>query len=114
MLLSVAAAVCWTACDGGSSGKPPAQTNSTSGNPLTAPVDYLGAAGKAKTLAEKTVDLAMINQAIQMFVAEESRYPKSLEELVQQKLLTEVPKAPYGTKIEYDPATGKVRIVKLP
>jgi hypothetical protein len=93
--------------------QPKQTTNApTASSPLTAPVDYLGAVGKAKTFAEKTVDLAQLNQAIQMFVAQESRYPKSLDELKEAKLINEVPKAPYGMKIEYDANTGKVKVVK--
>jgi hypothetical protein len=88
-------------------------TNTSSGpSPLSAPADYLGAIGAAKTLAEKTVDLAQINQAIQMFQADKGRYPKDLDELVRERLLVQVPKAPYGRKIVYDAATGKVTILK--
>ena len=81
-------------------------------NAVSAPVDYLGAVGAAKNLAEKTVDLAQLNQAIQMFQAQENRYPKSLDELIEAKLLVQIPKAPYGTKIVYDPANGSVKVVK--
>lgn len=81
-------------------------------NAVTAPVEYLGAAGRAKLLAEKTVDLVSVNQAVQMFVAQESRYPKSLDELIEQQFLTQIPKAPYGMKIVYDPQTGRVSVVK--
>jgi hypothetical protein len=78
---------------------------------VSAPVDYLGAIGAAKTLAEKTVDLAQLNQAVQLFLADEGRYPKDLKELVEKKWLTQIPKAPYGKRIEYDPATGRVSIL---
>jgi hypothetical protein len=81
-------------------------------NAVTAPVEYLGAAGRAKTLAEKTVDLASVNQAVQMFVAQEARYPKSLDELIEQQLLSKNPPAPYGMKLIYDPQTGRVSVVK--
>lgn len=81
-------------------------------SPLTAPVDYLGAVGKAKQTAIKTVDVASINQAIQMFHVEHGRFPKSLDELVEEKYLPRIPDAPYGMKIEYDAQTGKVRVVK--
>ena len=96
-------------CDGGSGSG--SATNDAAGNPLTAPVDYIGAAGRAKLLAEKTADLAGVSQAVQIFVAQEGRYPKDLDELVKEQLLTQIPKAPYGTKMVYDPKTGKVSIV---
>ena len=67
---------------------------------------------KAKSLAEKTVDSAGLNQSVQLFFAQEGRYPKDLNELVKEKYIPAVPPAPNGMKIEYDPATGQVRIVK--
>lgn len=81
-------------------------------NAVSAPVDYLGALGAAKNLAEKTVDLTTLNQAIAMFQADKGRYPKDLDELIQEKLIVQVPKAPYGKKIVYDATTGKVSVVK--
>jgi len=81
-------------------------------NPLTAPVDYLDAVGKAKQSAVKTVDVASINQAIQMFNVENGRFPKDLNELVAEKFIPQIPKAPYGMKIVYNAATGKVTVVK--
>jgi hypothetical protein len=93
-------------------GKKPSTPADAGGNPLTAPVDYLGAAGRAKTLAEKTVDTASLSQAVQMFAGQEGRYPKSLDELIEQQFITQIPKAPYGMKITYDAKTGRVSVVK--
>jgi hypothetical protein len=86
--------------------------NNSSGNPLTAPVDYLGAVAKAKKSAEKTVETVSLNQAIQQFSVAEGRYPKDLNELVTEKYLTKLPDAPYGMKIVYDPAKGEVKVVQ--
>ena len=86
--------------------------SSSSGNPLTAPVDYLGAVGNAKQSAEKTIDTVAINQAIQLFQVENGRFPKDLNELVQSKHLAKIPEAPYGMKIVYDPAIGQAKVVK--
>lgn len=96
--------------------KPKTQSSASTAvsNVVSAPVDYIGAAGAAKNLAEKTVDLAQLNQAIQMFLAQESRYPKSLEELIEAQLITQIPKAPYGTKIVYDATSGQVKVVRTP
>jgi hypothetical protein len=85
-------------------------TNSSSGNPLTAPVDYIGAAGKAQRTASKVIETAGLKQAIGQFAAVEGRYPKSLEELVAEKYLPALPKAPPGQKIIYNPTNGEVRI----
>lgn len=88
-----------------------ADTNSSGAGVITAPVDYLGVLAKAKQRAVKTTDLAQINQAIQVFQTEKGRYPKSLDELVQDKYLAGIPAAPYGTKLVYNPATGQVSVV---
>ena len=85
--------------------------NNSSGNPLTAPVDYLGAVAKAKKSAEKTVETVSLNQAVQQFSVAEGRYPKDLNELVTEKYLTKLPEPPYGMKIVYDPAKGEVKVV---
>src|SRR5882672_10446781 len=66
------------------------------GNPLTAPVDYLGAVAKAKKVSEKTIDTAYLTQTIQLFQASEGRLPKDLNELVTEKYLPRLPDAPYG------------------
>src|SRR5436190_17461766 len=95
-----------------SSKTPPKQNSSTSsGNPLTAPVDYLGAVSKAQKQSVATVDAVGINQAIQMFYANEGRFPKSLKELVSPDYLPRLPAPPAGTKFDYDPVTGRFNIV---
>ena len=98
---------------GKKSDTPAQSTNSTtSGNPLTAPVDYLGAISKAQKTAVKTIDTAALNQAIQLFNVQEGRNPKDLKELVEKKYIGEIPKAPYGMKIVYDASKGEVKVVK--
>ncbi|MDB6108394.1 MAG: hypothetical protein JWR69_144 [Pedosphaera sp.] len=85
--------------------------NAGSGNPMTAPVDYLNSLGQGQQKALKTVDVASLNQAIQMFNVQEGRYPKDLNELVDSKLITKIPAAPYGMKLNYDPNSGKISVV---
>lgn len=87
-------------------------TNSSGGSLVTAPVDYLEAAGKAQQRAAATVDTTALNQAIQLFYTEKGRFPKELNELVTEKFIPKIPEGPYGTRIEYDAATGTVRVVK--
>ena len=98
---------------GEKSDKPGAATNTaTSGStPLTAPADYVGALGKAKQAAEKTVDTTTLNQAIQMFNVEKGRNPKDLNELVTEKFIPKLPAVPYGMKLDYDATSGKVKVV---
>ena len=95
--------------------KSAAGTNTTTeSSPLTAPVDYLGALGKGKQMAEKTVDTASINSAIQMFKVEEDRYPETLEELVAKKYLPRLPDPPYGMKFTYDSKNGVIKVIPKP
>lgn len=101
-----------TGC-GDSSNKSASSTNSPSGGSLvTAPVDYLDAAAKAKQRAVKTIDTTTLDKAIQMFNVQKGRNPKDLNELVTEKYISEIPPAPYGTKLDYDPNTGNVSVVK--
>jgi hypothetical protein len=86
-------------------------TNASSGNPLTAPVDYLGAAAKAKKLADKTVSAVGINQAIQLYQAQEGQLPKTLNDLVAKQYLPSIPPPPAGMKYDYNPQTGAVKLV---
>lgn len=85
-------------------------TTSTDGNPLTAPVDYIGAVGKAQKLAEKTTVTVSIEKAIQAFFAGEDRYPNSLNELVTSQYLPVLPAPPRGMQYIYNPSTGQVGV----
>ena len=92
---------------------PVVSTNSSSGaSPLNAPASYLGALAKGQQAAVATVDTASLDRAIQMFQVENGRNPKDLNELVEQKVIPRIPDAPYGTKLVYDPASGRVSLVK--
>ena len=79
-------------------------------NPLTAPTDYLGALAKGKKSSEKTIELVSLKQAVQLFYAQEGRYPKDLQELVTEKYLGSIPPPPAGMKMSYDAKTGDVKI----
>ena len=89
----------------------PTNSSGSSGNPLTAPVDYLGAIAKAQKSSVKAIDTAYITQAVQFFNASEGRNPKDLNELVAEKYLPKLPDLPTGMKFEYNSASGQVRIV---
>jgi hypothetical protein len=89
----------------------PTNTPSAAGNPITAPVDYLGAVGKAQKSAVKTIDTVAIDQAIKMFYTEEGRFPKDLNELVTHGELPRLPNPPYGMKLDYDPKSGRIKVV---
>jgi hypothetical protein len=84
------------------------------GNPITAPVDYLGAVGKAKNFSERTVDAVAIKQAVQLFYAQEDRFPKDLDELVAKRYLPALPPPPAGMRFVYNPGNGEFKIVPQP
>ncbi len=113
LLLLVLGGLALTGC-GKKEARPTAAStneNYSSGNPVTAPVDYLGALAKAKKNSEKTIDAVALSQAVQQFNVTEGRYPKDLNELVTEKYLPKLPEAPYGMKIVYDANTGTVKVV---
>ena len=113
LCVSIAAGLLLAGCGSGSDKSSTAtNTTSTGSTPFTAPADYVGALGKAKQAAEKTSDVVTLNEAIQMFNVEKGRYPKDLNELVTEKYVPRLPAAPYGMKLDYDAATGKVKVVK--
>lgn len=86
----------------------------SSGSPITAPVDYLGAIAKSKKTAEKVIGNTSLDKAIEQFHVQEGRYPLNLEELITEKYISGIPVPPYGQKIEYDAAKGKVNYVPAP
>ncbi len=87
------------------------QSDAPGQNPLNAPTDYLGALAKGKKKSEATVVDLQTAPAIQQFQAAEGRFPKSLQELVDQKYLRALPEAPRGMKTAYNPETGEFKIV---
>ena len=90
----------------------PTANSTSSQNPISAPLDYVGAVGKAKVSAEKVIDTASLARQIQMFYAAEGHYPADLAELVREKYMPSIPPAPHGMKYAYNPATGEVKILK--
>jgi hypothetical protein len=111
--LALAIVAVLTACGDKPATPPTANKTSTntSGNPITAPVDYLGAVAKAKKTGVKVADLASVKQAIQMFHTEEERYPKDLNELISKGYIPALPAPPYQMKYTYNAANGTVNII---
>ena len=110
VLLIVVAGLC-VACKkeqdttpSGGNNPPPA---SSSGNPA----DYLTGLGKAKRTADAQVESASLNKTVQLFYAQEGRYPKDLNELVRPGYLSQLPAPPHGMKFDYNRATGEVKVV---
>ena len=109
-LLSLMAGLLLAGCKKEEASTPKSSTSS-GGNPVTAPVDYLGAAARAKQNAEKTVSSAGLDKAIQLFAANEGRYPKDLNELVRPDYLNAIPPPPAGMQYSYNPTNGVVKLV---
>jgi hypothetical protein len=101
-----------TACskDGSSSSSQTNATPAASENPLDAPARYGSALARGQKLAEKTVDVAALTKAIEMFQVDKGRLPKDLNELVAGGFIRQIPPAPSGMKIVYDPNTGAVKM----
>ncbi len=83
----------------------------TGNSPVTAPLDYIAAQGKAKKFAEKTINMVELNAAIQKFQAMEDRYPRDFNELVSQHYLREAPVPPPGMRFVFNSQTGQVALV---
>jgi len=83
----------------------------SSGNPATAPADYLGAAAKAHKSATAQVSANGLDKTIKLFYAQEGRYPKDLNELVRPDYLSAVPPPPAGMRYDYNPKDGAVKVV---
>ena len=90
--------------------KPEKEESTSAGNPLTAPLDYVGAVGKAKKSSEKRLNLANLQNAIKQFQAVEGRYPKTLNELVTEGYFSRAPRPPRGMRYVYNPKTGQVGV----
>lgn len=113
ILLAGGCLLIFAGCGGSTDSSTKSNNAGSSGSsPLTAPVDYLGAVGKAQQSAVKTVDTARLNQAVQLFQVDHGRNPKDLNELVTGKYISELPQVPFGTKLNYDPGSGQVSVVK--
>ncbi|MBC8324784.1 MAG: hypothetical protein H8E27_04080 [Verrucomicrobia subdivision 3 bacterium] len=85
--------------------------DNSSGNPATAPVDYLGAVNKGRNKAIIDAGLLQVNSALNQYQATSSQPPASLQELISEGLLAELPVVPNGMKWNYNPETGVASVV---
>ena len=104
-LFAAAALAIFAGCGEKSTTQTQTQTQSTN------PADINNVLVNAKRAADKTVDVAYLNQAIQLFNVQEGRYPKTLEELTP-KYVALLPIPPLGYKLSYDSAKGEVTVVR--
>jgi hypothetical protein len=78
---------------------------------VSAPLDYLGAQGRALKSAERMVSVMELAPVIQQFQALEDRFPSSLEELVQTGYLRAIPEPPPGQRFFYDARNGQLHLI---
>ncbi|MGA3145358.1 MAG: hypothetical protein ABSF10_20345 [Verrucomicrobiota bacterium] len=117
-LISVAVGLLLAGCGKNNSSPHPQGTNTSQttntterANPAPYSADYLGTLMRADQHAVKTIDVSYLNEKIQLFNAQEGRLPKDLNELVPN-YVGKLPATPYGTKLDYDPNTGQVKVVQ--
>jgi hypothetical protein len=117
-LILVATGLVLAGCGQNNSSSHPQGTNTSpttkttdSANPAPSSVDYLGTLMRADKSAVKTIDVSYLNRAVQLFNTQEGRLPKDLSELVPN-YVGKLPATPYGTKLDYNPNTGQVTVVK--
>ncbi len=79
---------------------------------IDAPADYLRTTAiAAPRYARKTLDTAYIQNEVRQFNALKGRLPRSLDELVEWRGQP-LPETPKGYVYSYDPATGKLEVVR--
>jgi hypothetical protein len=117
-LISVAAGLLLAGCGNNNSSPHPQGTNTSqttnttdSAHPAAPSGGYLGALMQADKYAVKTIDVSYLNEAVQLFNTQEGRLPKDLNELVPN-YVGKLPATPYGTKLDYDPNTGQIKVVQ--
>ena len=84
----------------------------SSGNPLTAPVDYLGAVNQGKNKVLGDAGLVQVNNALKQFEAAHSRRAENLQELIRAGYLNALPALPPGMTWQYNPQTGQAAAVR--
>ena len=94
-----------------SSAPPANNTTASAPAPAPAPAGYLGTLVQAQKSSDNKIDTAYLNQAVQQFNVAEGRYPTNLQELTPN-YVAKIPDSPLGYKLNYDPKSGTVTVVK--
>jgi hypothetical protein len=84
---------------------PPVATNSSPSS-----LNYPGTLVAAQQLADKKIDTAYLNQAIQQYNVDQGHNPKTLQELVPN-YVAKLPNPPNGYLLKYDANSGTVTVV---
>ncbi|MGI6595783.1 MAG: hypothetical protein ACOX1Z_03720 [Candidatus Ratteibacteria bacterium] len=78
--------------------------------PLNAIEKYGGVMGNALKKTKAMDNTLYLKNKIITFQRQEGRYPYSLDELVEYKLIKELPEPPTGMSFRYDPTTGSIGV----
>ena len=108
--VSLAGALALSGC-GDNQGASSQATNAAAPPPPRAPDNYGNTLVNAQNRAVAVVDVTSLQSAIQLFNANEGRFPKDLNELVTSRTLGQVPTPPRGKKFDYNAATGEIKLV---
>lgn len=90
-------------CTGGSNNSTAPATNTT---PPTS-----SSVVQPEIYAQRKVDLASLNQAIEQYHVAEGHYPANLQDLTPT-YLAKIPQVPAGYKINYNAVSGAVSLVR--
>jgi len=85
-------------------GLPQSKGNYNTGNPATAPLDYIGATGQAGNRAKYKIQILNAETAIRNFRTLNDRNPANLQEIEG------LPQLPGGIQWIYNPQTGQIGI----
>lgn len=82
-----------------------------SGNPATAPVDYLGTINQGKNKAVTDAALLQVNSALAQYKASNLKPAANLQQLIDAGLLAALPELPAGAQWQYDTQNGTVTVI---
>jgi hypothetical protein len=88
-------------CGDSSNSTSPSNTSANNSSPIVQP----------EVFAQKKVDVASLNQAVQQYNAAEGHYPTTLQDVVPT-YIAKIPPAPPGSKLNYDSSSGAVTVVQ--
>ncbi len=88
----------------------PGETPEDEVSVLNAPSQYMGVMKRSMDMASSIEPEAELKHVIDLFYFYENRYPRNLDELVEEGYMEDIPQIPRSMQIIYDPGTGRVEI----
>ncbi len=81
---------------------------------MNAAEQYANVMVKTRQKAKGMDSVLPLKQLVDSYWAEQGKYPASLQELVTNGYINELPAPPAGMEFTYDPATGSVALQNTP